>query len=520
MLDAFSVFGILLVNITNALLNYLLYCGFKSCKVVWWKVIVFVTIISSYMVFSDAVITEPYRMLVSLVISFLLLSLLVENKRIANFAMILTSNIIVFSIYLFSILIVNLFTYITMPFLEVGVRTLIVVPIHLLFGLFVYSKIKSKSSFHILKQIEIQTISYILYVVYLTFQFYLKYKLELVGLSDSAKLDKEVFSILSYTIVLGLLAICFFQIKRYRERRKLEEKFEALEAKVVNLEQINEDIYAQRHTDVSVIPTILQTFNDTFAEMTSKERVKIAGKYRDKLIELHNIYQNDKKQNIKKEQRNARLPNTSWSILNNYLKECNEKAIENIVRFEPLVFEDVSYLDKINISQIDVLKVLSDNINNSFKAIEKLNGKQGLIKVSFYLVDNAYQIEIKDNAPAFPIDILANVGERGVTRGGTGHGIANTLETLSGYNASLIIKEYAPENECIYNKAIVISFDGLNQFKVESYRAEEIKSKQGKSKAIIEYAEKKTDDVSHKYEYFINVIDALQNNETKEKVDA
>ena len=68
----------------------------------------------------------------------------------------------------------------------------------------------------------------------------------------------------------------------------------------------------------------------------------------------------------------------------------------------------------------------------------------------------------------------------------------NTLETLSLFGGSLIIREYAPDSECNINKCITIRFDGQNQFIIQSYRADEVKAS-GETFANVEYVDKLID---------------------------
>ena len=59
-----------------------------------------------------------------------------------------------------------------------------------------------------------------------------------------------------------------------------------------------------------------------------------------------------------------------------------------------------------------------------------------------------------------------------------------TFETLSKTKGSLIIEEKYPMNNVDYTKVVKIRFDNKNEYRINSYRAEEIR-KQNKDERIL-----------------------------------
>ena len=90
-----------------------------------------------------------------------------------------------------------------------------------------------------------------------------------------------------------------------------------------------------------------------------------------------------------------------------------------------------------------------------------------------------YELSIFDTGVDFTIDTLMKLGLESVTtnaeRGGTGTGFMTTFETLAETKASLIITEYPKNKENTYTKCVAIKFDGKKQYKIRSYRIEELK---------------------------------------------
>ena len=70
-------------------------------------------------------------------------------------------------------------------------------------------------------------------------------------------------------------------------------------------------------------------------------------------------------------------------------------------------------------------------------------------------------------------------------QGGTGIGFITTFETLKETKASLVIEENHPENDKDYTKCVSIKFDGKNEYKIISYRADKIKAEAKDNRIII-----------------------------------
>ena len=105
----------------------------------------------------------------------------------------------------------------------------------------------------------------------------------------------------------------------------------------------------------------------------------------------------------------------------------------------------------------------------------------------FDKIDDIYEIKIYDTGIEFEIETLLKLGKEQVTThkdsGGTGIGFMTTFETLKESKGSLIIEEDNSEN---YSKAIIIKFDNKCEYKIRSYRADEIIEQNKNSNIIIE----------------------------------
>ena len=87
----------------------------------------------------------------------------------------------------------------------------------------------------------------------------------------------------------------------------------------------------------------------------------------------------------------------------------------------------------------------------------------------------------RDSGIEFEIDTLVNLGTKPITthkdEDGTGMGFLNTFDTLNKHKASMVIEEIGKPSKDNYTKVIMIKFDNKNEFKIKSYRAQEIEQR-------------------------------------------
>lgn len=130
------------------------------------------------------------------------------------------------------------------------------------------------------------------------------------------------------------------------------------------------------------------------------------------------------------------------------------------------------------VSKEDLEILLADHIKNAIIAINYSNNVNKSILIRLGIIDGIYSLYIYDSGIEFEIDTLKNLGKKPSTThadsGGTGMGFMNTFDTLNKYKASMIIEEYGKPSKDNYTKAIMIKFDKKNEFKICSYRDEQV----------------------------------------------
>ena len=166
--------------------------------------------------------------------------------------------------------------------------------------------------------------------------------------------------------------------------------------------------------------------------------------------------------------------------------ECSKNDID----FQLQLSGNIHHMINHHIAKEKLEILLADNIKNAIIAINYSDNINKSILVRMGIIDGNYGLYIYDSGIEFEIETLLNLGEKPSTThkesGGTGMGFMNTFDTLKASKASMTIKEYNKPCKDNFTKLIMIKFDDKNEFKICSYRAEEIKNEDIMKKLKIE----------------------------------
>ncbi len=162
----------------------------------------------------------------------------------------------------------------------------------------------------------------------------------------------------------------------------------------------------------------------------------------------------------------------------NYMKE--EAEMYNI-DFNILIHGSVHYMIDNYISIDKLGTLLSDHIKNAIIAINSKESNYKSILITIGEVNDNYGIVIHDTGINFKINTLINLGLKAITthKSGTGFGFMTTFETLKETKASLEISEFKSDT---YTKSISIIFDNKCEYRIKTYRENEIKNNNSNNK--------------------------------------
>lgn len=450
--------GSLLMNLVIPSHCFLLYIAFLhkgfDFKKSWWKFTIYVTIICSYMLLTKTIIDEPFRIIIMLLFGLILLSLLIERKRIANFLVLLMSYTISMILSFISILIVSIITYFINRLIDLNINGLIIIVVYYSIGLALYYKIKSKEVLSFLKATEIQALTYILCAMTLTFYFYTRIK-EFSKFSKIDSLDTTVLIIFFAGIIISAIIFGIFQIIRYKERIHLENDRKELRAK------------AHRHKDT--IPAIY-TVIEKLKESGDPNAEKYVNLFSEVATELSgDLHYESIKENIKR----LDMPE-EWEVLESWLGKIATDYPNEGVNITIQNSADDEAWKQLNISQLEFVRLAGNLIGNAKKELLNTDNKLKHITVIFRNRNNVFEFDVQDTAHEFPIAILSKLGERGNSTNGTGDGYAEIFEFLEKHKASLTIFEVASGKRNV--KRIKVAFDGKIKIAVHSkYRYEKLK---------------------------------------------
>lgn len=184
------------------------------------------------------------------------------------------------------------------------------------------------------------------------------------------------------------------------------------------------------------------------------------------------------------------LPLTGICELDDMFKYMQSECIKNNISFNLKINGNIYYLINNIIKKNKLETLIGDHIKDAIIAINSGNNTYKSILVILGKKDKCYELCIYDTGVEFKIDTLLKLGLEPTTThkedGGSGIGFVTTFETLKECKASLIIQERHLPNKTDYTKSVTVRFDGKNEYKILSYRAEDIKSQSKRDRIIIE----------------------------------
>ena len=189
------------------------------------------------------------------------------------------------------------------------------------------------------------------------------------------------------------------------------------------------------------------------------------------------------------------LPLTEIPEIDDMFKYMQSECSKNNIEFKLKIAGNIFHLINNIIPKNKLETMIGDHIRDAIIAVNANNTENKEIFVILGIKDNKYELCIYDTGIEFEIETLLKLGLEPVTThketGGTGIGFLTTFETLKETKASLIIREESPVKENQFTKAVIIRFDNKSQYKICSYRANQIKKQNKNRKILIEKLDNK-----------------------------
>lgn len=277
-----------------------------------------------------------------------------------------------------------------------------------------------------------------------------------------------IFSIIMFITIQKSLQLYYKQKLLVKELDETKEELENTKKELKQVEEENLNFSKKSHT----LAHRQKSLEHKIEELTAKAEISAeeAGEVKDRLKEIE--------KDLYKETATVELSKTEIPEIDDMLKYMQSECIKNKIEFELQLTGNIYHMLNNLISKEDLEILLADHIKDAIIAINHSDNINRSILVRLGEIDGIYSLYIYDSGVEFEKETLENLGKKPSTthadEGGTGMGFMNTFDTLRKYEASLTINELDKPNKDNYTKVLIFKFDKKNEFKIISYRQEEL----------------------------------------------
>ena len=289
------------------------------------------------------------------------------------------------------------------------------------------------------------------------------------------------------SLIISVAAICIMVIifwwrsritRLYREslrEKELQDTKEALSLKEKEYEELMKQhnvLASTVHRDNKLLPALIDSVK-RFAELYGTTHEECA-----ELLTMLTNMMDERMGAIEDSQREYKeLPLTGVPLIDSTLNFMYKKAAGRHVEFDLILTASVKFMVEKVINESMLQTIIADFIENAIIATSPCDYKNILVTIG--IVDQCYELSIKDSGIAFEPETLFKLGLEKTTthanNGGSGIGLKTVFEILAQTEASLLITEYfeQPHN---FSKCITVRFDNKRHYTIESHRANDLQA--------------------------------------------
>lgn len=292
-----------------------------------------------------------------------------------------------------------------------------------------------------------------------------------------------VLSIIMVIMIQRTLALYYKQkllaknIEDYKSEIALKDaQIKSLSDEKYKISKLNHEFYNRQKALIHKVEEITSMNTEIADELDlSKQINDLTKEYTDKAQEIKTL---------------DKLPTTGIVEIDDMFKymqsECDSKKIQFNLKINGNIYHRINN----KIPQSRLVTLIGDHLRDAIIAIDFSNNTFKSILAVLGENNGVYEFCVFDTGIEFKIDTLLNLGLKPATThkdsGGTGIGFMTTFETMKETKASLIIDEMREMSNTDYTKSVTIRFDGKNEYRIKSYRSDEIKKKMKDNRIIIE----------------------------------
>lgn len=292
--------------------------------------------------------------------------------------------------------------------------------------------------------------------------------------------NNGVYLIASISIIFILLHIVRREVQKYYLTRLKKLELESLrqelaekDAMIQKLKDSNDHLAHLVHQDNKLIPAMESAVQHYLTDAASNPETQLA-KGQALAQELQKLAE-DRQGNLTSYHSLRDLPHTGHAGVDAMLSHMQERALAQNIEYKLQIAADFSTAIGNQISEADLVHLLSDLIENAIIATKTCEHRE--IFISLGMPNGVPSIEVRDSGTPFFPSVYQDFGiEKHSTHmddGGSGIGLMDIWSLKRNYAASLHIHEYAPET-APFTKRITLLFDRKNHYLIRTFRPQEI----------------------------------------------
>lgn len=266
-------------------------------------------------------------------------------------------------------------------------------------------------------------------------------------------------------------------IEDYKSEIALKDaQIKSLSDEKYKISKLNHEFYNRQKALIHKVEEITSMNTEIADELDlSKQINDLTKEYTDKAQEIKTL---------------DKLPTTGIVEIDDMFKYMQSECKSKNIQFNLKVNGNIYHMINNKIPQSRLVTLIGDHLRDAIIAIDFSNNTFKSILAVLGENNGVYEFCVFDTGIEFKIDTLLNLGLKPATThkdsGGTGIGFMTTFETMKETKASLIIDEMREMSNTDYTKPVTIRFDGKNEYRIKSYRSDEIKKKMKDNRIIIE----------------------------------
>lgn len=304
--------------------------------------------------------------------------------------------------------------------------------------------------------------------------------------------DEFSWNILAMFFVLSIIMVIMIQrtLTLYYKQKLLAKNIEDYKSEIAlkdaqikslsdekyKISKLNHEFYNRQKALIHKVEEITSMNTEIADELAlSKQINDLTKEYTDKAQEIKTL---------------DKLPTTGIVEIDDMFKYMQSECDSKKIQFNLKINGNIYHMINNKIPQSRLVTLIGDHLRDAIIAIDFSNNTFKSILAVLGENNGVYEFCVFDTGIEFKIDTLLNLGLKPATThkdsGGTGIGFMTTFETMKETKASLIIDEMSEMSNTDYTKSVTIRFDGKNEYRIKSYRSDEIKKKMKDNRIIIE----------------------------------